>query len=656
MVRPTFNKEPLIISYMTRSGEERMKSRGEPLEEKGLQLLSENDFQGAEILFAKALSIQEKVRSRNYLALAIFMQKDLKRALTILEPNLSLEPSRATPFSYALMAQIQAEGNRVEEASHWLNKAIAMFERRIEDVKNEEEMSATREDTIRLMQAAGSLGQHGQVVHLYRLLKKQTTYYHHYLAGIAYFNLGDYSQAASMWSSVKEMGEAALWMEQVALLVDEGIVPPFTLEYVETSKDQLFRELTESANDERAMFSIVEHGMVRMILLSFLVHPQGDGKKTDYPIETLIIYGGDWGRELGLNILESSVFPTDLKLSAASLLVQCGALPEDAPISMVIDGRETSVKMQKIEISFDNGPEIEEVVAKAKRLDRQGCLSEAIIFLEKYLPEGKFHPKILLVLSNLYRKANELEKALSILQTLEEIYEDEPSILFNLAALWLQKEDMMRARHYFHQLDPRRENQEFKHQYMILKEEIESRERESIIKDVQRIMYPLLEKRRLEIEEKDLPLHPSIKRGLRNMPAKWLDFMVKEYSIQHVRRRKERERVIEEYLSNRINLQTIIQSVLHKEELDLLKDLLTKGGWARFNVITTQYGTMEGDGFFWYNDPPSSSLGRLWSMGLVMVGCSKISGHNIKVVTIPKELRQPLSSLMGLDDEEMTLD
>ncbi|WP_066351180.1 hypothetical protein [Fervidicola ferrireducens] len=60
---------------------------------------------------------------------------------------------------------------------------------------------------------------------------------------------------------------------------------------------------------------------------------------------------------------------------------------------------------------------------------------------------------------------------------------------------------------------------------------------------------------------------------------------------------------------------------------------------AGWNAETRKFGSMQGDGFFWTERPPESSLGTLWSKALIMVGRAKLGGRTYKIATIPVELR-----------------
>lgn len=109
------------------------------------------------------------------------------------------------------------------------------------------------------------------------------------------------------------------------------------------------------------------------------------------------------------------------------------------------------------------------------------------------------------------------------------------------------------------------------------------------------------------------------------MPANWLKGIANLYGIKPARKRKENEKLIIEYLNQQDTIKTIFLEKMQKH-VDLLYYLLTKGGFAELKVITSKYGPMDNDGFYWNDRPLCSTLGYLWSMGLVMVGRTKING------------------------------
>lgn len=69
------------------------------------------------------------------------------------------------------------------------------------------------------------------------------------------------------------------------------------------------------------------------------------------------------------------------------------------------------------------------------------------------------------------------------------------------------------------------------------------------------------------------------------------------------------------------------------------------GGWCKLQALTRRFGTLDGDGFFWDESPPSSTIGRLRLRGLLYVGRAVIEGKRHKVAVIPADLRDIVASI-----------
>ncbi|MDP3044044.1 MAG: hypothetical protein Q8N93_01360, partial [Bacillota bacterium] len=154
------------------------------------------------------------------------------------------------------------------------------------------------------------------------------------------------------------------------------------------------------------------------------------------------------------------------------------------------------------------------------------------------------------------------------------------------------------------------------------------------------------EEQRATVEAKPLILNATLTRGLKNMPAIWLDGMCDDWEIRPVRTRKEREEEIIAYLGDDGNLGRLVAK-LDEDEVELLRFLLGKGGWSKMGSVSRRFGTMDGDGYFWNELAPVSPLGSLWSQALVMVGRTQIDGRYYRVAVIPAELREKLPILLG---------
>jgi len=86
---------------------------------------------------------------------------------------------------------------------------------------------------------------------------------------------------------------------------------------------------------------------------------------------------------------------------------------------------------------------------------------------------------------------------------------------------------------------------------------------------------------------------------------------------------------------------------LSPEERDLLAYLLESDGRTSVGNVTRRYGSDEGDGWFWDEEPPTSTLGRVRLHGLAFVGIDASSGRRMRTVLVPRELRDMLRAALA---------
>lgn len=620
--------------------------------QKGTERIAEEDYVGAEEAFSKSLSLQEDVYCRNNLALAVFLQGEPERAFQCLEPALGEESVHSTNlFTQVLAAQLLAALGQIDAARKHLNKGIRLFQRLMVKMKGQREKDATNEYTVTIMKAAGEMGDHRQVLNLFRRWEKYHTSWHNrYLAGVAAFNMGYYSRADSNWSSISLTRGLVSSMKEVAMLVDQGIIPSFSLEY---DFQVLSSEIFQSPKEDESRKKMAESGLVRMMFFHYLLGQEIHDSLIQYFLETLIRYGGSWGIQLGTHILQSTVFSPSFKMFAARSLVKCGALPQNAPVSMLIDGQEEMVEINQSDISFDKDLELEMLLIRAETLLEMEEKTKTISMLEEYRKKNKNQSRVMKLLAILYLRDNALDKALPLFETLEKRTGDNPTVLFYLASLWLQKNEVLKAHQYFNRIDPRGESMDFHLRYWQLLEQIEQKEGKFLQEDKYLFIFREQEDKRLQIEEKPLPLDASLRRGLKNMPVQWLGRMISVYGLPSQQKRKDREEEIVAHVTQINHLKEILQEKIQAEHRELLHFLLKKECWTRINIISRYFGSMRGDGFSWNEDPPTSTLGHLWSLGLVLVGKTRINERNSRFVTIPTDLRQPLAELIGTQETQL---
>jgi len=273
----------------------------------------------------------------------------------------------------------------------------------------------------------------------------------------------------------------------------------------------------------------------------------------------------------------------------------------------------------------------------------EGQVDAAIELLRDLHKQGKYYFRAMMALANLLRVKKETTEALKIMTTLKEIAPEDPALLFNYAALMLQMGRRDEARAAMKQIDREGLSKDFLKKLELL--ELELKRMDFIFKPMEAVAF-FGEREREQIEAKALPQDAPLLKGLKNIPVSWLDGACSYYGLEPARLRREREKQLVEYLSSRKNLAGVAGK-LQEDERELLRYLLQKGGFSRMNAVSRIFGSMQGDGFFWQEEPPASTLGRLWAKALVMVGKADLGGRKVKIATIPVELRQPLKDILG---------
>ncbi len=622
--------------------------KAEELVSRGRKLLSKKDFKGAVKAFSAALEKEDVVPTRNNLAFALFQAGDARRALEVIQPAFNTEErdKGANPFTYALAASIYATLGQVEAARQHLKQAIRSFDNGLAEFYRSRNQVPPyfREYTVFIMRAAAALNDHHQVLELYRRWESHhANWENKFLAGVACFNLGRYKRAANLWVSIAMEYSLFAAMQQVALLVERGVIPPFTMGYKMYDNEEIGAIINACAADEEEQHRYLQDGYILMELLAFIL-TAGERPGAAVVTRSLVVNTGAWGEKLGWKILEAPDFTPAVKMAAAEAFIERGLLKEGEPIPMFINGEKRLVEIKKTPVVLEPDPELDAVVEKAFALRDQGQVDAAIELLQDLFQQGKYYFRAMMALANLLRQKGETTEALHIMATLKEIAPEDPAVLFNYAALMLQMERHDEARATLDQIDREGLSEDFRQKLNLLEQEFQKRE--LFLRVPEEAMRFYEEGEREQIEAKTLPQDPSLLRGLKNIPVHWLDGACSHYGLEPARVRREREKQLAEYLSSRANLAKATGE-LDGVERELLRYLLQKGGWSRLNAVTRLFGSLKGDGFFWQEELPRSPLGRLWSRALVMVGKADLEGRRVKIATIPVELRQPLEDILG---------
>ncbi len=605
------------------------------LEARGRQALEKEDFALAESLFLQALAEEDDPSIRNNLALVRYMAGKPAEALEVLEAGINA--NTPNPYGRALAAHCLAALGRMREAKRMVAGAVKNFDTFLRIMKAEGRAvpESWLEYAVIIMRSAGLVKDHGQVWDLYqRWQKLHLPAECRYLAGIAAFNLRRFRQAASCWIGLEQVLFSSQ-LQLVSIMADKGLIPPFSLEYDWFQK--VGRDCYRQARTEAELqAAVAEKGLFRLFLLVVVFSESMEQELKKIALEAIVCHGGDWGREVGLSFLQSSLPDDKVKLMAAEALVKAGVFAEGEDIPILIDGRLQVMRIMQTQVTWDPPEEISAAYDQALSLRDQGKVREALLLLEEQSRGQIIYPPAMLLLANLYRMEKMYDKALPLLEMLESIAPDHPIFLFNLAAFWLARKNEEKAKGYLERIDPKLGNEEFRAKYRLLKLEIETM-------SFRVIDYE--DSLREDIEERKLTVDPSMVRGLRNMPAEWVRAACAFWKVDYKTRKEGEAALVAAVTSPAAVRRAVLQ--LTPEERELLVYLLQRGGWARMYTVVRRFGSMDGDGLL-VDEPPRSAAGKLWLKGLIFVGRAVVKNRKEKIATIAVELREMLSEVLSV--------
>ncbi len=634
------------------------------IQEQATRLMDQHRFAEAEQVLSEVMTEFDGPVLRNNLAMAVFQQEEPQRTLDILAP--CLDPEREdmapTPYSWALASRALAQLGREEEANGHLRYAEAFFQDALNAFRAEKIDEAAlqhwKEYAVSIIKAAAELEDHDLVLELYQRWKTEFANWEStYLAGVASFNLQRYSKAASLWADLGREWSMGYQFQRVAVLVGQEVIPPFTLNYKLRTLDELQQLIEQIIRDEAYLTEALQDTCMLLFLLSMTQDPEVEMAFRQDMVTRLVLRGDKWGEELGLRLLKSPAASTPLKVAAAQGLVEKGVFQPGEPVPMVVDGEERAVEIKTLQVTDTPDRETKKDMEEARKLREKGDLEGAIEVLKAACHRDTFFPPAAINLSNLLRQVDRLDEAETYLRMVEEVFPDDPAVLLNLSGLLYQQEAFAEARAYLDRLEeiPAADlDEELLEKMNLLRGYLTEADRlGGYDEQFEALMARIEEFQRKKIEKKPLSTEPNLARCLKNMPAEWLTGICVSLQLDPASRRGEREEQIRGALVKEANLRMLLEEFTGKREQQLLSYLLQKGGWARLSAVSRKFGSMEGDGFYWEAEIPASSLGVLWSLGLVGVGKAHLENRREKIAVIPLELRQPLSAILGIEMESV---
>jgi len=636
---------------------------------------------------------------------------------------LSLE-TKANLLAFVTAAGLRyalEDGGDTSGTAHWVNEAMGMMQYYDRRQGKHQPLPADwvglTEETMKL---TALLGHNEKLLEIYRTLGRLCKgALPHYLAGTAAFNLKEYGFAAKCWEKMNraEKYPEGLLYANIAGLVDEGTIPPFTMDYEEETgfmkmrSDQIRQvyELGDFQKEKKQQLgedhykeivSYLNRGVALMAMLAefYEATEAGAVQQGTLVADMLLINTGAWGLQLVRNLAQDQRLPQELREEMSQLL-ESKAAPEE---EITLYGKLYKVLFEdkRLKATYEMASELrrrkrddeaKDMIVqamsrkKATNPDLVMLLSsmesasghwqvslDLMIELEKALPGN---PAVLLNQVLAYYKLQKWNDALGVLEDLKMIVKREEAEGVEMASRYTSKslekleKSIMKNRYPGREEGNKEEwiteegiKEDRKKEDRIIEEGIIAEEiieegiiTEGIIEGIKNLEWNNPEnvaddgvltakELRSVVETKNLPKNTSLRRGMKNMPVEWLRFACLQYNLQEDGLREELETALEDTLASAASAESpeVLKKALEAldpAEKEVLQYLIKKGGTAGTGYLVRTYGSMDEDGYLWdEGDAPTSTLGRLWSKCLIMVGRGLVNGKRQKVALIPIDL------------------
>lgn len=602
----------------------------------GSELMQQGKLDEAIACFRQAWQEAGLVAALNNWATALYYQDKPAEALQVLDQL--QDPALIHPYRHALASRCYTALGDLQRARECLQRAVRDFEAgrfRIRAFAGTEQEWI--EYTTIIKEAATELGDYRLVLDLHNRWPGRELARGAFLAGVAAFNLGKYRQAIRIWERVRDpawIGPLSGYV-LVAQWTDRGVIPPFQLDS-DPPDAELLRNLTPEQADKLPV-----EGSLRLYMLATVFAMADEEPDEEVTLVAEIIRRtGDWGMDLGRRILESASLPIGLKFGAARALVEAGVFEPGQPIPVVHQGRRTEIVVQMKQVPDGPIPELEDAVAEARRLWREGEREAAMKRVVELREGPVLYPPAVLLEADFLREQGKLDEALVLLGMLHDLMPEQPAVLFRLALIHLDMGEIETARRFADEIDASRLSPDFRRDLERLKAAIraEIEGDHGFIEDHQAYIAAFMDAMREEQDERPIRLDVRLATALRRIPVPWLNAAAQRFAIEPQRRRPEREKVLAAAMLDADRLQAVLADEPPAVR-EALSFVLAEGGWVKLYRLTRRFGDQTGDGFYWEDKPPASTIGRLRALGILHVGRAQVDGRNHKVAVVPVELR-----------------
>jgi len=609
----------------------------------GQSLLDAGRIKAAERKFREATRICEcAIPAINNLALCASLRGETKRAIRTANKALEYHPTDV--FAHCTLAECYEELGRTEKARSYIERAITLLE----------DPTVPLDKLIKVIEVLAKLGWDKKIDQVYRSYREgigfedaldAITWFY---LGISAANLGRVEEALTLWKRAQEE-ESRFRLPDLystaALLIQEGKAPPFRFSYHFVEEGGSL----DPKHPSEELKPVVANG----------IWNEEEDDNRHALVDLLGTWEDTWAEAFLRLILIQPDLPDDLKVHAASALVERGAIGEDEGIEIFIDGMKQTVVVNKKEVPSPPPAAVEQFeLGLARR--QAGNITAAE---EAYRAALKIDPdfaEAMVNLANICRSTDRTEEGERLLEKAIALT-GSPTAILNLAAVYLLEEkrveegrelitevpfedigadllplyyraigqlhafdgDFQAAREAFKKLIALRPDDKKTKRLLDWVAAAEAWRDDSL---------SLRNQRRARYLRQPVDPEMSLVMALHTLTKDNLIGITYWYDLSYGTLRKaELAQMLADYLQDK---EIDIWAEISTDARDVLEFLRSVGGSAPLVQLEKKFGSTEDDSIDWRYRIPNSSIGELQVRGIVFVGQS----NKETVAFIPKEL------------------
>ncbi len=396
----------------------------------GQSLLDAGRIKAAERKFREATRICEcAVPAINNLALCASLRGETKRAIRTANKALEYHPTDV--FAHCTLAECYEELGRTKKARSYVKQAITLLE----------DPDVPLDNLTKVIEALAKLEWDEKIDQVYRSYREGIGV-EDVLDGISWFylgvaaaNLGRMDEAFFYWEQAQKedpkIAVANLYTIVMSLIQDKK-VPPFRFSY-------------RLKRDAKPLDPKHPSEELKPVVANAIWNEEEDDSRHAL-VDLLGTWESTWAEEFLRLILIQADLPDDLKVHAASALVERGVISENEGIEMFIHGTKQTVVVNRKELIHEPLPAAVKQFERGLAYRQSGDITAAEEAYRKALKIDPDFAEAMVNLANICRNTDRTEEGEHLLEKAVALT-GSPTAILNLAAVYLLEEEHVEEEH-----------------------------------------------------------------------------------------------------------------------------------------------------------------------------------------------------------------